>query len=156
MKKKALIYVLLIIGTLLFSTTNVQAKEKNKYKIDEKYTVNTTIANVATQSNSLVQIALDCSGEATILGNVNDPDSVAWLLQKILNYLRVLAPFLTLVLSSLDYVKAILSSDDESLAKAHKKLIYRLLLAAALFVLPTLVSVMLNVLGFTSSGTCVS
>lgn len=142
MNKKALIYVLLLVGGIFFNTINVSAKEIYTYESIEKST------------NSLVQI-MDCSGEASLLGNVNDPNSVAWLLQKFLNYARVIAPFLVLVLSSLDYVKAILSSNDESISGAHKKLITRLLLAASLFVLPTLVSVLLNVLGFTSSDTCV-
>ncbi len=142
MNKKALIYVLLLVGGIFFNTINVSGKEIYTYESIEKST------------NSLVQI-MDCSGEASLLGNVNDPNSVAWLLQKFLNYARVIAPFLVLVLSSLDYVKAILSSNDESISGAHKKLITRLLLAASLFVLPTLVSVLLNVLGFTSSDTCV-
>ena len=153
MKKKTLIYVLLTIGIMFFNTTNVYAKEKNINFNDNKIVQNIEIVN-HTFLSPLFQI-MDCSGETSLLGNVNDPNSVAWLLQKILNYIRVIGPFLVLILSSLDYVKAIFSSDDESLSKAHKKLITRLVLAASLFVLPTLVSVLLNVLGFTSSGTCV-
>ncbi|MDD5888679.1 MAG: hypothetical protein PUC82_04245 [bacterium] len=153
MKNKALIYVLLIVSIFLFNTVNVSAKEKNINYTDTKSVEITNKINIS-NINSFVQI-MDCSGETSMLGNVNDEDSVAWLLQKALNYIRVLGPILVLVLSSLDYITALLSSNDESLAKAHKRLITRLVLAAVLFVLPTLVSVMLNVLGFTSSDTCV-
>lgn len=153
MKKKALIYVLLIIGTILFNTKNVYAKEEFNYENTNVTIASVTNINNAIIHNNLTQI-MSCSGQNAVLGNVNDPDSVAWLLQKLLDYTRVIGPFLVLVLSSIDYVKAILMSDDDSINKAHKKLITRLLLAGSLFVLPTLVGVLLNVLGFTSHEVC--
>lgn len=93
-------------------------------------------------------------GESGLLGNVNDPDSVAWLLQKILNYIKVLGPFIVVVMSSIDFAKVIITSDDDDMKKAQKKLITRLLLAASLFFLPQLVVVLLNIFGITSNATC--
>ena len=97
-----------------------------------------------------------CEGDGAnaILGSTEDPNSVAWLIQEIMNYLKVIGPFLILILSSIEFVRAILTSDDESLAKAQKNLISRLILAAALFLLPTLISVILNVFGITSNEIC--
>lgn len=162
MKKQTLLYILLLITIMFFSTTQVYAKKNENYKIDNGYNINLTIGNsnetvlnhLNWSPSNLVQIAEDCNGANSILGNVNDPNSVAWLLQKALDYMRVIAPFLVLLLSSIEYLKVIFTSDDESLSKAHKKLIVRLVLAAILFVLPTLVSVLLNILGFTSSEVC--
>ena len=91
----------------------------------------------------------DCNG---ILGDPEKEDSVAWLLQQILNYIKILGPILVVILSSLDFAKAIIASDDESMKKAEKKLMIRLILAVALFLVPTLVSVMLDLLGFTADG----
>ena len=90
-----------------------------------------------------------CNG---ILGKPGDEESVAWLLQQILNYIKILGPILVVILSSMDFAKAIIASDDESMKKAEKKLMIRLVLAVALFLVPTLVSVMLNVLGYTADG----
>lgn len=162
MKKQNLFYILLLIIVTFFSASNVYAKEIQEYKIDNEYNINLKIKNsnemasrrINSLSNNFVQIAESCGGENSILGNVNDPNSVAWLLQKALDYIRVIAPFLVLLLSSIEYLKVVFSSDDDSLAKAHKKLGVRLALAAALFVLPTLVSVLLNILGFTSHEIC--
>ena len=109
-------------------------------------------------SNSVVAVISslkdnkECKG---ILGNPDNEDSVAWFLVKILNYLRLLGPLMVLVLSSLDFAKAILTSDDESLKKAQSSLITRLILAALLFVLPTLIEVILDIFGFTSSDVCI-
>ncbi len=97
---------------------------------------------------------VDCSGKTGILGDPNDENSVAWLLQQILNYIKVLGPLLVIVLSAIDFIKVIIQSDDESMAKAQKKLIIRLLLAAALFFIPTLVTVLLNIFGITSDPLC--
>lgn len=153
MKKKIVVYILLIIGIIFFNPTTVYAKEKNIVDNNYKYIVNSSINNNIISLKNSVQIS-DCTGQNTILGNVNDPNSVAWLLQKILNYVRVIGPFIVLIMSSLDYIKAILSSDDDSLKNSHKKLITRLVLIVALFLLPTLVSVLLNILGFTSHEVC--
>lgn len=90
-----------------------------------------------------------CNG---ILGEPDNEESVAWLLQQILNYMKILGPILVVILSSMDFAKAIIASDDESMKKAEKKLMIRLVLAVALFLVPTLVSVMLNVLGYTADG----
>lgn len=95
----------------------------------------------------------DC-GENGLLGNVNDENSVAWLLQKVLNYLKIIGPFIVVVMSGIDFAKVIITSDDEGMKKAQKKLVTRLLLAASLFFLPELVVALLDIFGITSDATC--
>ena len=153
MKKKALFYIIIVVITMFLSTENVSAKEFVKLKNAEKYETNIVVNEGFLYTGNLVQIA-DCSGQNAVLGNVNDPDSVARLLHKLLDYARLIGPFIVLIMSSLDYLKAVLNSDDDSLKKANKKLVTRLMLIVALFLLPTLVSVLLNVLGFTSHEVC--
>ena len=94
----------------------------------------------------------DCN---SILGSTEDENSVAWLLQQLLNYIKILGPMLVVILSSMDFAKAIIASDDENMKKAEKKLVVRLILAVALFLIPTLVSVLLNVFGITTDTICV-
>lgn len=96
----------------------------------------------------------DCSGANSILGDPNDEDSVAWLLQQILNYIKIIGPILVVVLSSIDFAQVILKGDDESMKKSAKKLGWRLVLAACLFFIPTLVQAILNIFGMSSDPTC--
>ena len=96
----------------------------------------------------------NCSSDTSLLGNPNDPVSVAWLLQQILNYTRVIGPILVIVLSSVEFAKVIIQSDDEAMGKAQKKLINRLILVVALFFVPTLVQVLLQIFGITGDPTC--
>lgn len=93
----------------------------------------------------------DCN---SILGSTKDEESVAWLLQQILNYIKILGPILVVILSSMDFAKSIMMSDDENMKKAEKKLVIRLVLAVALFLVPTLVSVLLNIFGITTDQIC--
>lgn len=95
-----------------------------------------------------------CDGDHSILGSVNDPNSVAWLLQQVFNYIKIIGPIFVVVLSSVDFAKVIIKSDDEAMAKAQKTLITRIILAACLFFIPTLVSATLDLFGITSDATC--
>ena len=155
MKKRINILFLIFIGLISFTSFNVSAKSTiNPITFDSKMAVISDSIN----SNSVVAVISslkdnkECKG---ILGNPDNEDSVAWFLVKILDYLKLLGPLMILVLSSLDFAKAILMSDDESLKKAQSSLITRLILAALLFVLPTLIEVLLDIFGITSSDICI-
>ena len=93
----------------------------------------------------------DCN---SILGNPANPNSPAWLLKKLLDYLKILGPMIVLVMSSIDFIKALLASDDESMQKAYKKLMTRLVLALLLFFIPELVELLLEIFGFMSDPLC--
>ena len=90
----------------------------------------------------------------SLLGDPGDPNSVAWLLQQVLNFIKIVGPVLVIVLSSFDFVKVIIKSDDEAMQKAQKKLITRLILAALLFFIPIIAEVLLDLFGLTSASTC--
>lgn len=96
----------------------------------------------------------NCNSDSSLLGNPNDPDSVAWLLQQILNYVKIIGPILVVILSSVEFAKVIIQSDDEAMAKAQKKLINRLILVVALYFVPNLVSLLLGIFGITTDPTC--
>lgn len=95
-----------------------------------------------------------CEGKNALLGDPNDENSVAWLVQKILNYIKVLGPMIIVVMSGIDFLMAIIKSDDESMAKATKKLMTRLILAISLFFVTLLVDFLLGIFGITSDPTC--
>ena len=96
----------------------------------------------------------ECTGGDSLLGDPNDPDSVAWLLQHFLDYIKILGPVLVIILSSVDFVGVIFKGDDDAMVKAKKKLITRLVLAACLFFIPMFVTVMLDLFGITGNATC--
>ncbi|MBQ8132086.1 MAG: hypothetical protein IJ193_06320 [Bacilli bacterium] len=91
----------------------------------------------------------------TFLGDPEVEDSPAWLLRHLFLYVKVLGPMIVLVMSAIDFTKAIVAGDDETMQKCYKKLIKRLVLAIALFVLPSLVEVLLDTFGITGEAICV-
>lgn len=124
-----------------YSTQN----KANYYKLVSSEIV-TKSDNNDTQNNS-------GKTSESYLGKVDDDDSVAWLIKKVLNYVRIAGPVLVLILTSVDYLRALIQSDDETMAKINKKLGTRLLLVVLLFLIPTLVNVVLSLVGYDTSNT---
>ena len=93
-------------------------------------------------------------GACSFLGDPSDSESVAWLLQKVLDFIKVVGPLLVIVLSSFDFMQVILNGSDDSFAKAKNKLITRLILAALLFFIPIIVEALLGVFGIMGDPTC--
>lgn len=87
--------------------------------------------------------AMDCTG---LFGDPNDTESVAYLIQKILDYIKIIGPILVVVLSTVDFIKVIWVSDAENMKKAQQKLVKRLAAAILLFLLPLLVGLLFSLL----------
>lgn len=74
-------------------------------------------------------------------------------IQDIFNIIKIIAPILVMVLSSLDFIKAIAMQDKDAHKKAFTNLIKRLILAASLFFLPIIINLLLDLVN-NSWGTC--
>lgn len=156
MKNKRILYIaVVLIMTLLFMPAAVDAKgneQKNiEFKTEEKWYQEDSIFLASTGIKN-IQILADCNN--SILGSPSDPDSVAWLLQQILNYIRALGPAIVVVLSGVEFAKVIITSDDDGMKKAQKKLITRLILIALLFFVPTITIAILDIFGMSNDPTC--
>lgn len=154
--KKNFVKILVILMTIFvvspINTSALSIKEtvnSNLYILEKE----TTTDDMDEWLNEYNQ-EQDCSGANSILGDPNDENSVAWLLQLVLNFIKIIGPILVVVLSSVDFLQIIVKSDDEAMGKARMKLIKRLIFAALLFFVPTLVQAMLDIFGITSDPTC--
>lgn len=94
-------------------------------------------------------------GEPSVDKNCNALGGFKDDLQSIFNAFKIVAPILTLVLSSFEYMTSITSKDGEGLKKANKRLINRIILVAILFFLPIILNVIIDLM-FPGSGVCVS
>jgi len=81
------------------------------------------------------------------------PESLKELLQQVLNYIRIIAPILTIVLSAADFMPVIASGDSEIMKKTVKKLSTRLIVVVLLFIIPTILSWFLGIFN-NIFGTC--
>lgn len=80
--------------------------------------------------------------------------SVGWMLNTIFNYIKVIGPILVVLLSSLDFIKAVLGTDEKAMKEAQNKLIIRLVAAVALFLIPTLVQLLLQLINVSLNPEC--
>ena len=69
---------------------------------------------------------------------VNEINS--WLL-----YIKIAVPIIIIVMGSLDFGKAFISSDEDAMKKAQKKFIMRLIIGMVIFFIPTIVKALLNI-----------
>ena len=74
----------------------------------------------------------------------DDPGSVGWMLNTIFNYIKIIGPILVVLLSSIDFIKAVVGTDEKAMKEAQSKLVVRLVAAVALFLIPTLVQLLLS------------
>lgn len=131
--KRKIIYILIIFISIL-AFRNVKAENK--------------IINENNQVGYINVYADDESTNCSSLGKFKDD------LQSIFNVFKIVAPILTLVLSTYEFVTAITSKAAEGLQKSVKKFTTRLILVVVLYFLPILLNLILN-LAIPGSGTCV-
>lgn len=135
----------------------------NLYKMTDS-NGNASLANKNNNSNNKVDDKVNddslignenLSKCTDFLGNPKDSKSVAWLLQKLFNYVKVLGPILVILFSTLDFTKTILSSDEESMKKSQKRLGIRLMCAVGIYFLPMIVTLIINIVFGTADANAI-
>lgn len=116
--------------------------------------VNSCNADTLVLQNNVILLDNEI-GEPSVDKNCNALGGFKDDLQSIFNAFKIVAPILTLVLSSFEYMTSITSKDGEGLKKANKRLINRIILVAILFFLPIILNVIIDLM-FPGSGVCVS
>ncbi len=148
MRKKLIICLFFLITIISILPVSIQALEISNYVSDNICLLDGKNYNRGVEIRLAPDNEQDCN---SLLGDPTDENSVAWLLQQIFNFIKIVGPILVVIISSVDFAQVIINSDDDAMAKALKKLGHRLMLAALLFFIPLLVEVALDLFGFTSS-----
>ena len=81
-----------------------------------------------------------------------DEESTAYFLQSIFNIFKILGPILCIVLIIIDLIKAVVGQDKDALLKTGQNAAKRLIYAVIIFLLPTLINFLFDLLGW--YGTC--
>ena len=121
--KKVLVSILMVFSMFMILSTNVYAK---------------------------VVSSVSCP----LFGEIDNPNHFAYYLQIAFDIIKFLGPVLVLLMSIIDLIKITADGkQDDQLQKLGKKTLKRIIYAALLFVIPQLLSWLLNLIGLT--GTCV-
>lgn len=88
-----------------------------------------------------------------------DGESLSSLVNQVLSYVRIIVPILIILLGSLDFAKAVIASKEEDMKKAQATFVKRLAAGLVVFLVPTLVTIIMNLAdiawegqGYTSCG----
>lgn len=138
------------VKTIVYDTGG--ENDTNRSTVDSNGNVvnNKTTTDNKNPLDGLNQKYDDCSQ----LINTKTEGSFGWLLQKLLNYIKIAGPILVVLLSALDFIKAIASSEEDAFKKAQSRLIIRLVAALALFLVPTFVELLLGLINGINDPTC--
>lgn len=82
-------------------------------------------------------------------GETNDVNgdgtaSIAYMIDSVLQYVRVIVPMLIIVLGVIDLSKAVISSKEDEMRKTQKTFIKRILLGLVVFFVPLIVNVIMD------------
>ena len=139
--------------TIHFTYQDSEAVSINEYYLDDPNLAKEQLGDdYVIIPNELVPLP-EGWGEEIVCDDIFDWDdegSVGWILKTILDYIKIIGPIAVVLLSALDFIKAILSSDEKVMKEAQSKLVIRLIAAVALFLIPTLVELLFNFINTTS------
>ena len=79
-----------------------------------------------------------------LFGDKDDPDSLAYLINKILLYVRIIVPILLILLGSLDFARAVVAGKEDEMKKAQATFVKRLIAGVAVFFAPVIVSLIMQ------------
>ena len=88
-----------------------------------------------------------------LFGSTDDPNSAAYLMQSIFNYMKFIGIVLAVIMTIVDLTKAVAGGNmEDELKKIGPKSIKRIAYAVLIFLLPTLINVFFKIFGLW--GTC--
>lgn len=95
---------------------------------------------------------ISCEEFERLLGEPNDagnketgePPSIRYIIDQILGYVRIIVPILIILLGSLDFAKAVVASKADNMKKAQTDFIKRLIIGVAVFFVPVLVDIIME------------
>ena len=79
-----------------------------------------------------------------LFGDKNDPDSLAYLINQVLLYVRIIVPILLILLGSLDFAKAVTAGKEDEMKKAQTTFVKRLIAGVAVFFAPVIVGLIMQ------------
>lgn len=155
MKYKKYNYIIVLMLMLIIGINTVFAVEKTNY---EKMEINYRETNNKKTNNTLMQIAKTTAEhpDCAIFGDKNNPESIRYLVNEILQYPKIIVPILVIILGILDFGKAVMASKEDEMRKAQSTFIKRVLISIVIFFVPMILDIIMYfmdlALGYTGCG----
>ena len=79
-------------------------------------------------------------------------DRLLAIINNILRWIKYILPAIVIILGIIDFMKAVGSDKEDEMKKAQKKFIIRLISAALVFIVPLIITFILDKMGFTANS----
>lgn len=90
---------------------------------------------------------VNCSQDSTLV-------NVIAIVRLVMNVICIAVPIIMILMGTIDLFKAVTAGKDEDIKKKQKALITRIIAGVLVFLVPTIVSVIMNLIGVSSWRTC--
>lgn len=126
----------------------------NKFDEDEDSTILSAKSILEMKQNVGITTEIEDQSCESLLGNPHKEGDPAFYLRFAFSVIRYVAIILLLVLTSIDFIKSVTSSDGDELKKVIKKTTKRLILCILIFFLPTLITYVLTLMNDNAISLC--
>lgn len=90
---------------------------------------------------------VDCQSGSTLV-------NVIAIVRLVMNIICVAVPIIMILMGTIDLFKAVTAGKDDDIKKKQKALITRIIAGVLVFLVPTIVSVLMNLIGVSKWRTC--
>ena len=92
--------------------------------------------------------------EGTLLNRDGSLTELGEMLEDLFLFIKILVPVIVIILTTIDYIKAIAASNDDAIKKTTKNTVIRLIVGIILFFLPYLMELLFYLFGLYDLSTC--
>lgn len=143
------------MSSWLLSYRNEQGQEitsEEFYNQERENMKPSTSTGVGIGSNNVTgeKVNLECND---LFGSKDDPESLRSLINEILMYPKIIAPILLILFGSIDFAKAVISSKEDEMKKAQSTFVKRVIAGVAIFFVPLLVDLLMELADLVWAGT---
>ena len=153
-KRYKLLLIFIILASFFVPINTVKADTGSLWSFFEKSAkaIIEEAKKPENNKNNSVTENVDCN---YVFGDPKNESSTAYMIQKALDYIKILAPLLVILLSGFDFAKNALSGDQDEMKKATKKLGIRIACAAGIYLAPLLAGFLIDFINESSvESTC--
>lgn len=135
-------------GYLTECPKEVKVKEDSDYKTSLTFSMEHNFLKQVEGSNGrIIDYDIEDNLKNAVDGKIDKEPSpavpvdhidVCSFVLPVLNWVKILVPILIILLSSMDFFKAVFANEDDAMKKAYGKLIKRLMIAVVIFLIPSL------------------
>ncbi len=147
-----------LIGTLYYSHQSNNAYDYNMTKTQLKQYCKSVLGNTS-HIDPCLKDCVDLNNYIMQLEGITSnnyacgfSDNLLGFIKNIMKWVKYLIPAIIIILSILDFIKAIGSDKEDEMKKAQHKFVIRLIVAVLIFIIPFIIEFILDKMGFVAEG----